>query len=189
MKRTYRALLPFVVGTLSVPLMAWDIHNQCIIESMGMAWDTGAPLWPYQTPDTLLLAINTPAYPLGNLATYGTAAAFGPLHYVALAPAILLWWWVVGMFIDRWRSRICEGKGWVWTSLLLLLAILLMWMGMHGLAEAFQWWWRYSRQVLSVSDLIMLRLAAPSVWCLALCVVLVDLAVRRIARIRRAPLV
>jgi len=56
MKLTFRILLPAVMGALSVALMVWDSQNQRVIRSMGMAWDTGAPLWPYQTPDTLLFA-------------------------------------------------------------------------------------------------------------------------------------
>ena len=51
MKRTFSTILPVVVGVVSAALIAWDIHNQRIIAFTGMAWDTGAPLWPYQTPD------------------------------------------------------------------------------------------------------------------------------------------
>jgi len=42
-------LLPILFGLLAVALMTWDYHNQRIIESIGMTWDTGAPIWPYQT--------------------------------------------------------------------------------------------------------------------------------------------
>ena len=41
--------------------MAWDLYNEGIIAQTGMGWDTGAPIWPYQTPAILLFAINTPA--------------------------------------------------------------------------------------------------------------------------------
>jgi hypothetical protein len=48
-----RIILPLVMGIVSLPLVLWDIHNQRVIESMGMAWDMGAPLWPYQSSDIL----------------------------------------------------------------------------------------------------------------------------------------
>ena len=28
--------------------MFWDVHNVGVIGSMGMAWDMGAPIWPYR---------------------------------------------------------------------------------------------------------------------------------------------
>ena len=33
---------------------------------MGMGWDDGAPVWPYQTPNILLFTLNTPAYFVAN---------------------------------------------------------------------------------------------------------------------------
>jgi hypothetical protein len=50
MKVPLKISLPTVIGLVSATLMVWDLHNQRVIMSMGMAWDTGAPLWPYQTP-------------------------------------------------------------------------------------------------------------------------------------------
>jgi hypothetical protein len=49
-------------GHCQPALVLWDIHNERAIESMGMAWDTGAPIWPYQTSDILLRLLNFPAY-------------------------------------------------------------------------------------------------------------------------------
>jgi hypothetical protein len=57
-----RIILPSVMGIVSLPLVLWDIHNGRVIESMGMAWDTGAPIWPYQTSDILLRLLDGPAY-------------------------------------------------------------------------------------------------------------------------------
>ena len=62
MKVKWKLLIPIVMGLFCAMLIVWDLHSQRVIESMGMAWDTGAPLWPYQTPDTLLFALNTPAF-------------------------------------------------------------------------------------------------------------------------------
>ena len=61
---------------------------------MGMAWDTGAPLLPYQTPDTLLFAINTPAYFVAAAAcNFLGFGVISPLHYVTFFSAIVAWWW------------------------------------------------------------------------------------------------
>jgi len=59
------------MGVLSLPLIFWDVHNARLIEAMGMAWDMGAPIWPYQASDILLRLLNGPAYsitmPIANL--------------------------------------------------------------------------------------------------------------------------
>jgi hypothetical protein len=47
--RAARIILPSVMGIVSLPLVLWEIHNERVIGSMGMAWDTGAPIWPHQT--------------------------------------------------------------------------------------------------------------------------------------------
>ncbi len=67
------------MGIVSLPLVLWDIRNDHVIESMGMAWDTGAPIWPYQASDILLRLLNGPAYsvamPIANLLRLGA-----PMH-------------------------------------------------------------------------------------------------------------
>ena len=62
MRSRLRIVLPSVIGALSLPLMLWDVYNAGVIEAMGMAWDTGAPVWPHPTPDILLRFLNGPAY-------------------------------------------------------------------------------------------------------------------------------
>ena len=57
MSTRLRIVLPSVMGILSLPLVLWDIHNERVIESIGMGWDTGAPIWPYQASDILLRLI------------------------------------------------------------------------------------------------------------------------------------
>ena len=94
-------LLPILMGTLSAALMVWDIHNQSVIRSVGMGWDTGAPLWPYQTPDTLLFAINMPAFLISAIGSnYFRFGLIGPLQYLTFFPAIVAWWFVAGWYID-----------------------------------------------------------------------------------------
>jgi len=81
-----RVTLPIVFGGLAAALMAWDIHNTHVMESMGMAWDTGAPIWPYQSSFLILFAINFPAFVLaapffvlGQLQTYPMRIMMLPL--------------------------------------------------------------------------------------------------------------
>ena len=50
----FRVVIPLIMGAISVPLVIWDIHNAQVIYSAGMGWDTGAPVWPYRTPEILL---------------------------------------------------------------------------------------------------------------------------------------
>jgi len=99
MSKRLRIVLPSVMGVLSLPLIFWDIHNARAIESMGMAWDTGAPIWPYQASDILLRLLNGPAYfiavPLANILRLAA-----PSHHLLVFPAILIWWWFLGLRLD-----------------------------------------------------------------------------------------
>lgn len=180
MKFPFKLALPVVMGLVSTILMVWDLHNQRVIISMGMAWDTGAPLWPYQTPDTLLFALNTPAFLISTTSSnFFRFGLIGPLHYVTFLPAIVAWWWLVGLYID---NRLLSGsvrKTATWALVFCLLAVGLIFLGVEESRWAFQWWWTYSRRVLSVSDLIFLRLIAPSMWCFMLGLVALSAARRR----------
>src|ERR1022692_4343391 len=100
MKVKWKFLLPIVMGLFCAMLMVWDLHNQRVIVSMGMAWDTGAPLWPYQTPDTLLVALNAPAYLIANPVS-NHLGLLRPFPYLLIFPAVLSWWWFVGIVLDR----------------------------------------------------------------------------------------
>jgi hypothetical protein len=180
MKVALKLALPTVIGLVSAMLMVWDLHNQRVIMSMGMAWDTGAPLWPYQTPDTLLFALNTPAFlisaPSSNYFRFGL---IGPLHYVTFFPIILVWWWLVGRYLDNRLTRKGVRRTPVWAIMLCLAALGLIFLGVDEFRWAFRWWWTYSRTVFSVSDLILLRLLAPSIWCFVLSFAALAAAQRR----------
>jgi hypothetical protein len=173
------------MGFLCTPLMLWDIHNQRIIQSMGMAWDTGAPLWPYQTPDTILFAVNLPAFLISNLISnasdlYFKFGVIGPLRYLFFFPAVLGWWWLVGLYIDR---RSPDKRRPILALSLCLLAVGLVGLGIEESRWAVRWWLTYSRTFWSATDLILLRLLAPTVWCIALGLVALSAAWRR-ARVR-----
>ena len=163
MKSKWNITLLVAMGLLFGVLMLWDLHNQRVITSMGMAWDTGAPLWPYQTPDTLLFALNTPAFLVSTAGSkYFRFGMIGPMHYVSFFPAAVAWWWLVGLYIEK-----CAGKRRTLGASLMLCLVAIE-LGLLGIEEsrwAFRWWWTYSRSIITVSDLILLRLLAPSIWC------------------------
>jgi hypothetical protein len=84
---------------ISAPLMTWAISNEQIIKSMGMTWDTGAPVWPYETPQILLFALHFPAY----IVAQPVAKSLGliaPDHYRVIVPTGMLWWWFLGSQVD-----------------------------------------------------------------------------------------
>src|ERR1017187_908976 len=125
MSMRLRIVLPSVMGIISLPLVFWDIHNARVIESMGMAWDTGAPIWPYQASDILLRLLNGPAYfvamPVAN-----SLRLAAPSHHILVFPAILFWWGLLGLRLDhgivKTRSR---WRGPVFGVLVALTAVLL----------------------------------------------------------------
>ena len=134
---------------------------------MGMAWDTGAPLWPYQAPDTLLFALNLPAYLIVAPVTYWKIGVLGPIHYLPMLIALLLWWSLVGHLITTWRRNVIFPQRRLRSALSFLAAGLLS-LGLLLMRWPLHWWLTYSRQILSSGDLIFLRLAAPSLWCFGL---------------------
>lgn len=95
----YRVLLPTIFGLISLALMCWDYYNVRVIESMGMAWDTGAPWWPYQASWMFLGALNAPVHLVASLVCL-------PLRLENLQralfefPFILLLWHWVGTRVD-----------------------------------------------------------------------------------------
>ncbi len=184
MQTRYRLILPIVLGALSAILIVWDIHNQRVIEAMGMAWDTGAPPWPYQTPDALLLALNFPAYflaiPSAHLLRLEDSA-----RNITLLPSILVWWFLAGVFFDQRQAKINLRKSWFKASLLVLLAIVLLALGVDGLISPIRWWSTDGWKIFGAGDLIIdLRTVAPSIWCIALAVAALWSAKKRMKAFR-----
>ena len=102
-----RLKLPLLFGSISYLLIGWEFYNESVIESMGMAWDTGAPIWPYQTAHILLVALNAPAWLAAVVVERSTgfvSLAFMAWIFLAL---ILLQWWFIGVECDR----IPSGRG------------------------------------------------------------------------------
>jgi hypothetical protein len=75
-------------------------HNERIVEAVGMGWDAGPPIWPYQCSWLLLQSINAPAFvldlPFFALLGVRTNQARLLLEW----PTIVLWWWFIGWRID-----------------------------------------------------------------------------------------
>ncbi len=163
----YRRALPIVLGGFAAVLMAWDIHNTHVIESIGMAWDTGAPIWPYQASSVILFAVNFPAFVLaaplfllGQLQTYPTRTMILSL--------IALWWWWIGTRIDfgilgRRRYR----RPSLTAGILVAMAASLLSLAVYAGISEFQFWKEYG---LRANYLVLLSgTTIPIVsWCLVL---------------------
>jgi hypothetical protein len=180
MNTPLRIILPTVMGVVSLPLVLWDIYNARVTVSMGMAWDTGAPIWPYQTSDILLRLLNGPAYfvsmPFANALRLAT-----PSHYLLVFPAILFWWWFLGLRLDH--GLVTTKSRWRWPvfSVLLALAGLLLWAATSISAESFRWWFRYAGAFSRLNALLILtRLLTPAAWSVVIAFLAVT-AARRIS--------
>jgi hypothetical protein len=95
----FRLLLPLIFGCLAISLVAWEYHYQRVVAAMGMGWDTGPPIWPYQASWILLQAINAPAFALDLVLVWLLRVRPDALLPLEL-PTIFLWWWFVGWRID-----------------------------------------------------------------------------------------
>ena len=168
------------MGIASLSLMLWDIHNERVILSMGMAWDTGAPIWPYQTSDILLRLLNGPAY-FATMPFSNALRLVAPNHYLLVFPAILIWWWFLGLRIDH--GLVITKSRWRWPvfSALVVLAVLLLLAATSISVGSFRWWFRYSEVFSSLSALLMMtRFLTPAVWCVVIAFLAVT-AARRVS--------
>jgi len=166
------------MGIISLPLMLWDIHNGRVIESMGMAWDTGAPIWPYQTSDIVLRLLNGPAYyvtmPFANALRLAAAS-----QYLLVFPAILLWWWFLGLSLDH--GLMIAKSRWRWPvfSFLVILAVLLLAVATSISAQTFRWWFSYAEFSTHPKALLMLtRFLTPAAWCVVIALLAVTASKR-----------
>ena len=180
MRQRLRIILPSVMGIVSLPLMLWDIHNEHVIESMGMAWDMGAPIWPYQTSDILLRLLNFPSYFVAMPIT-NALRLFAPGQYFIVFPAILLWWWLLGLQLDH--GLVVAKSRWRWPvfSFLVVLAILLVGAATWVSVESFRWWFRYAGFSGGLNALLsMARFLTPAAWSVVVALLAVT-ASKRIA--------
>lgn len=172
-----RIILPSVMGIVSLPLVLWDIHNERVIASMGMAWDMGAPIWPYQTSDIILRLLNGPAYfvtvPIANV-----LRLVAPSHFLLVFPAILIWWWFLGLRLDR--GLVTTNSRWRWPifSVLVVFDALLLWAATSISTQSFRWWFKYAEVFTPLNVLMMTRFLTPAAWCLLIALLGVTAAKR-----------
>jgi hypothetical protein len=95
-----RVLFPIVFGCIAGALIFWEVHNERIIEAMGMRWDMGPPFWPYQASWVLLQGINAPAYLLDMPVFILFGLKSGHAKLLVEFPTILAWWWFIGWRFD-----------------------------------------------------------------------------------------
>jgi hypothetical protein len=151
--------------------MAWDYENQRMVQLMGMGWDTGPPVWPYQVVSALLFTINAPAFvvtlPTLKLLNLETLS----LQYCVWFPAIVgLWWWV-GTKIDFGVldiSRYRHPK--LFATLLTTTSIAFLYIAAHTSLGEFHWWMEYGRAPSPYRVPTLLRTLGPVLWCLVLAV-------------------
>jgi hypothetical protein len=90
------------------------------------------------------------------------------MHHIAFFAAILALWWLVGVWFDKRLASKLTRKAPMRALALGVLVIGVFSLGAEQSRWSIHWWWTYSRTLFSVTDLILLRLLAPSVWCFVL---------------------
>jgi hypothetical protein len=165
-RRPYRVILPAVIGCISGLLMIWDFYNSKVIESMGMAWDTGPPFWPYEASWIALLSINTPAYVISAPLFLFFSARTSAERYPLFLSVILIWWWWLGRRLDsgllpsrRNRHR------WVLGVALILAASTLYCIGITFILDYARFFSEYGHVRMR-----LLRTGGPMLWCFALAI-------------------
>ena len=185
MQIRFRIVLPIVLSSCSFLLFAWEYENNRVIESMGMAWDTGPPIWPYEAVPLFLYALNAPAYtacrPIVSLISRQTDVWSNWIEYAVCLPAITALWWWVGARIDHGLvvPRDCSHPKLVALFLLAGALALLFLAGRIGLSEyhSFQLYWPDHPPIYAI---LLLRAVGPILWCLAF----VYASIRSVIRLR-----
>jgi hypothetical protein len=178
--RFWRFRLSTLFGIVTAALLFWQRHNERVIKEMGMDWDTGAPMWPYETPWIVFEIINAPAV----LAGRAVGKAFGlhawdhliPVHLTA---AILLWFGV-GAWIDRGILRRYVHQNSCAVGAAVVAGLAFSCAGLLTISDAVQWWRSYGAWSTE-SVLRLLRLT----WVVPWCALIVAMAARAI--LNRAP--
>ena len=180
----FRLVLPVVFGFLAFVLFTWQHETNRMIELMGMAWDMGPPMWPYQAVPLFSYAINAPAYivcwPLTKLID---VPADWPYYMVWLPVIVLLWWWV-GTRIDFGLLGRRKYRHPTFTAVLMFVgALVLLILSVNiGVGEyrLFQHYWPAQRAINAA--IILLRAIGPILWCLLLARAFIRSAFRLLGR-------
>lgn len=180
----FRIVLPCTIGALSAILTAWDMYNWKVIASMGMAWDTGAPIWPYQTSDILLRLINLPAF-LAAMPLANGLNLLAPSYHLVVFPAELVWWWVVGLGLDSSkRNRLNRGRWLVFVPLAICF-VLFASLAIAEFTSVLHWYLKYGGDLWSINKIGVLRVITPTIW-LSVAAVVVAVAAKNALIYRRS---
>jgi hypothetical protein len=165
----FRLLLPIVFGCLAIALTAWEFHNERVIDAAGMGWDTGPPIWPYQTSWILLQAINAPAYALDSPLCMLLGVRTNQACLLLELPTILLWWWFIGWRIDFGllpQRSVRQRRLW---GTVLGVASLGFWScAIYLVAQQVRFWSEYGERGWRGPVLFLMRNAGILCWCLLL---------------------
>jgi hypothetical protein len=162
----FRVVLPIVFGFLAAMFFAWDYENNRVVEQMGMGWDTGPPIWPYQAVYLILFAVNAPAYVLTTPLLRLLSLHELSFQYAIWLPAIIgLWWWC-GTRVDfgflRTRKR---GHPKLLAMTFFFMATALLSSSTYYVIGDIRWWIRYGHYHRPLYAFILLRTIGPLLWC------------------------
>jgi hypothetical protein len=161
----FRLVLPLVFGCLAIALIAWELHNERVIEGVGMGWDTGPPIWPYESSWILLQAINAPAYALDLLLSLLLGVRNNQARLLLEFPTILIWWWFIGWRVDfGLLPQRNERKRKVWGAVLVAAALGFWTCGGYLLVQEVRFWSEYGEASWRGPMLFLLRNAGILSW-------------------------
>jgi hypothetical protein len=162
-----RLVLPILLGLVSFALIAWEFHNEQVIQSMGMRWDTGPPVWPYQTSWILLQGINAPAYLLDLPFFKAVGLQAGPPQLAVEFLTILLWWWFIGWRIEFGFTPIQNTRHRKWRAVgLWIISLGFGCFLAYLVADQLQFWFEY--RTVTGQLLRLMRYVGLMIWCLFL---------------------
>ena len=160
-----RLVLALVFGCIAIALIAWEFHNERVIEFMGMGWDTGPPIWPYQSSWILLQAINAPAYAVDLPLFVLLGVRNNQARLLLELPTILIWWWFIGWRIDfgLLPQRNVRKRG-VWATVLAVASLAFWSCTAYLVIQQVRFWSEYGESGWRGPMLFLLRNAGILCW-------------------------
>jgi hypothetical protein len=151
--------------------MIWQHRNYGIIVSRGTAWDTGPPIWPFQTPEILLAALNAPAYLITTPVFFLVRRLRNAdERNLLLLLVILFLWFCVGSRIDFGLLPQDWAHHAMCPTVPLLFTLLASYStGIYLFVGGVMWCSMYGRLTLP-SFLSLMRVAGALPWCCLLAV-------------------
>lgn len=163
----FRIILPIIFASTAILLFDWDYENSRVVASMGMGWDDGPPMWPYQTVPLISYAINAPVYVVSEPILKILDLRTSWLQYAVWFPLIVAMWWWVGTCIDfglpiPWSAshpRLIAG--------LLLVGTLGLTIGAARVClDEYHWFKNYGPGRPPIYAVLTLRAIGPTLWCM-----------------------